>query len=791
MRADEPLGGMDRPPAPRIFSGRHPYNPPMSKRAAACTLLSRSRAWLTLGLVACGDRGGEAEPPAGFVGRETCVGCHADQGRAWDGSDHDLAMAEARADTVLGDFGGSILEHRGQRFAFRKDGERFLVDTAGADGAPATFEVTHTFGVDPLQQVLVTFPDGRRQALAAAWDARPAEQGGQRWFHLYQDEPIPPGDALHWTGPNQNWNYMCADCHSTGLERRYDPKSDTFDTRWAEIDVSCEACHGPGSRHVAWARGERRDDPTHGLTHRLADHSRGTWEIDPATGNARRSTPRTEHVELETCARCHARRAPIHEASAEGQPLLDDYRLSLLETGLYHADGQILEEVYEHGSFLQSRMYQAGVTCSDCHDPHSLEPHFPGNALCARCHLPAKYDDPAHHHHAAGAAGSACVDCHMPERTYMVVDPRRDHSLRVPRPDLSVELGTPNACQGCHAERGDAWAAERVAEWFPGGRQERPHWARAFAALRREAPEALPLLVEVVGDAELPGIVRASALAELGARLDASGLPLVQANIADPDPLVRAAAVGALQALPPIQRMPLAFPLLEDPVRLVRIEAARLLADVPGGQLLGGGLDLLERGYEEYEASLRVNADRADAQLGLGLYLSARGRSIAAEAAYRRGLELDPSFVANYANLAELLRARGDEPAARAVLERGIATTGAATLHHALGLALVRAGERERALVELARAADLAPGEARFAYVYAVALRETGDGAGSLAVLQRAHDRHPRDLDVLHALATFLRDDGQRDAARGYAAALVALAPSDPNAQALLAELAD
>jgi len=743
---------------------------------------------LALGLAACGGGPGD-EPPPTFVGRESCASCHAREAEAWEGSHHDRAMDEARADTVLGDFDGARLEHLGQRFAFRREGERYLVDTAGADGAPATFEVTHTFGFDPLQQYLIAFPDGRRQALAAAWDARPADEGGQRWFHLYPDEPIPPGDELFWTGPYQNWNYMCADCHSTGLERRYDPKSDTFDTRWAEIDVSCEACHGAGSRHVAWARGERRDDRTHGLTHLLSDASRGTWEIDPATGNARRSAPRSEHVELETCARCHSRRTAIHEAGARGQPLLDDYRLSLLEPGLYHADGQIREEVYVHGSFLQSRMHQAGVTCSDCHDPHSLEPYFPGNALCARCHLPAKYDDPTHHHHAAGSQGSQCVECHMPARTYMVVDPRRDHSLRVPRPDLSVELGTPNACQACHAEGGDAWAAARVAEWFPDGRQGRPHWARAFAALAREEPEALPLLVEVAGDRELPAIVRASALAELGARLDASALSLVQANVGDPDPLVRAAAVGALQALPPIQRMPIAFPLLEDPVRLVRVEAARLLADVPGAQLLGGGLDHLERGYQEYEASLRVNADRADAQLGLGLYLSARGRSVAAEAAYRRGLELDPRFVANYANLAELLRARGDEPAARAVLERGIAETGAATLHHALGLALVRAGERERALAELARAADLAPAEARFAYVYAVALREGGDAPGSLAVLQSAHDRHPRDLDVLHALATFLRDDGQRDAARGYAEALVALAPNDSNARALLAEL--
>lgn len=753
----------------------------------------RDRRWgpsaALLLLAACVPGPSREETPATFVGSASCRDCHELETELWTGSHHDLAMDVANETTVLADFDGTSLEHLGETFRFRRDGGRFLVDTAGADGEPATFEVSHVFGVDPLQQYLITFPDGRLQALAAAWDTRPADEGGQRWFHLYQDEPIPPGDALHWTGPAQNWNYMCADCHSTWLERRYDAQTDTFDTRFAEIDVGCEACHGPGSRHVAWAENPRGGDPAKGLTHLLGDQSDGKWEIDPETGNARRTAPRVDRVQEETCARCHSRRGVVHEAPAQGQPLLDDFRLSLLEEGLYHADGQILDEVYVYGSFLQSKMYGEGVACSDCHEPHSQELLYPGNELCARCHVPDKYDVFEHHRHPGDGPGTQCVDCHMPERTYMVVDPRRDHSLRVPRPDLTVTVGTPNACNDCHEDRDAKWAADLVREWFPEGRSGTPHWAHSFAAVREGRPEAMFGLAQLALDRTQPGIVRATAMSELGRRVDESGLQLIQSLVADEDPLVRAAAVGALESLPPVKRMPVAFPLVEDPVRLVRLEAGRALADMPQAQLMGGGLDLLDDALAEYEASLRVNADRADAWLGLGLFYAARERPAAAEAAYRRGIELDPWFVPNHANLAELLRERGEEDRARRVLRNGIEATGDPALVHALGLALVRAGEAEAALEQLARAADLAPQVARYAYVHAVALRENGDPAGAVAVLQNALARHPRDADIVHALATFLRDDGDAASALHYAEELARLRPGDPNVTSLVDEL--
>ena len=389
-------------------------------------------------LPAC--RGG-SEVPA-YVGVTVCSECHTTEVAAWTGSHHDLAMQEASEETVLGDFTGTTFSYFGATSSFHEEDGEFFVRAAGPDGQPHDYRISHTFGVTPLQQYLIEFPNGRRQALSIAWDARPPENGGQRWFHLYPNEEITPDDPLHWTGPNQTWNYMCAECHSTNLRKNFDLRANQYNTTWSEIDVSCGACHGPGSEHVRWARRDAASDRPNGLPVALGDPPESAWVFDEGQSNARRTIPRTTRSQIETCAQCHARRGTLKDDHTPGDAFLDSHRLALLEEGLYHPDGQILDEVYVHGSFLQSKMYGAGVTCSDCHDPHSARVYDRGNALCARCHLPSTYDVPAHHFHEPQSPGARCVECHMPETNYMVIDPRRDHSLRVPRPDVSVAIGT-------------------------------------------------------------------------------------------------------------------------------------------------------------------------------------------------------------------------------------------------------------------------------------------------------------------------------------------------------------
>ena len=447
------------------------------------------------------------------------------------------------------------------------------------------FEIAYTFGADPLQQYLIRFPDGRLQALGLAWDTRPRADGGQRWFHLYPGVTLRPPDPFHWTGREQTWNYQCAECHSTDLRKGYDVAANRYATTWAELTVSCEECHGPGSAHVAWAEGRppgaaRPPPGATGLVVRLG-RGEGAWAIrDTERGIAEWTGPPRASMELDVCARCHARRRPIIDPHVYGRPFLDTHVPALLEPGLYHADGQVLGEVYEWGSFVQSRMQRAGVLCSDCHEPHRTALRAPGNAVCAQCHLPAKFDTPAHHHHRVASDAARCVSCHMPARTHMVVDPRRDHSFRVPRPDLSVTLGTPNACTGCHRDRPPQWAADRVAAWRGPARPPAPHFAEALDAARRGRPEAGPALAALATDQSHPRIARATALAHLSHVLRESTAPAVESALRDPDALVRMGALRAAEALPPARRGPLAAPLLQDPVRAVRLAAVHALADV-------------------------------------------------------------------------------------------------------------------------------------------------------------------------------------------------------------------
>ena len=723
--------------------------------------------------------------PAAFVGSARCADCHEAQAEGWRGSQHAVAMQHADEGTVLGDFDEASFSYAGVTSTFfRRDGKHF-VRTDGPDGELADFEVKYTFGVAPLQQYLLETSGGRLQALSIAWDSRPAQAGGQRWFHLYPDERIDHRDELHWTRSAQNWNFMCADCHSTGVSKGYDAAKDSFDTTYAEITVGCEACHGPGSAHVQWAQ-RQGDDPRKGLAVVLDERRDVTWSPDPATGKPRRSAPPASGREIEVCAQCHARRSQVAEGYEAGRPFLDHYLPALLSPGLYHPDGQQQDEVFIWGSWLQSRMHQAGVTCSDCHDPHTQQLRAPGNAVCAQCHAPSTYDDPSHHRHAQGSAGAQCADCHMPRTAYMVVDPRRDHSMRVPRPDESVAFGVPNACNTCHADRDAGWAATAVRGWLGRDAAGSQSFAKVFHDAESGGPAALQRLASIGDDTAQPAIVRASALERL-ARQGSVDPALAQRAAGDDEPLMKLAAVRLGDSMPPDARVDALAPLLTDARRAVRIEAAR--------SLLGSALpqDLQpawRRAADEYVATLRYNADRPEANVALGGFYGATGRLEEARAAFEQALRLDAGFVPAYVNAADLLRVMGREAEAVAMLERGLAEVpGGAALHHALGLARVRSGDLAGALDSLERAAELDPGTVRYVYVHAVALHSAGQPDRAIALLSDALRRWPRDRAMLIALASFQREAGRAAAARETARRLVEAYPEDRDAQALAAQL--
>jgi len=668
--------------------------------------------------------------PAGFVGSAVCAGCHRAEAKSWTASQHAQAMQEATEKAVLGDFNGAQAQHFSSKALFyRKDG-RLFVETEGKDGKLAKFAVKYTFGVDPLQQYLVEFPDGRLQALPYAWDTRPKSEGGQRWFHLYPSEDIPPSDPLHWTGPQQNWNYMCAECHSTGVRKNYDAAKDSFHTTFSEVSVGCEACHGPGAGHVGWVQ---RDRP--------ANVAHSGFQSIPAKGG-----------QMEACGRCHSRRGEFSENWRPGQPLADTHLPVFLTPDLFEDDGQMKDEVFNTSSFQQSKMFAKGVVCTDCHDPHSGKLKAAGSEVCSQCHAPEKFAAVTHTGHSAGQNSPDCIACHMPARTYMVIDRRHDHSFRIPRPDLTVKSGVPNTCSSCHAGRDAGWAAAAVERWHGPLRKGFQTYTEAFYAARLDQPEARDLLLKVAQDASAPAIARATALLQLRERPSAAVDAQIQQGLRDPEPLVR---IGALRALEPLQleiRWARAKASLSDPVRAVRIEAASLLADLPEATA-GSEKVALEQGWAEYIAAKQFNADRAEERTDLAGFYLRQGKAGLAEQEYVAAIKLAPKQVPSRVNLADLYRSMGRESEAENLLRETIALQPkAAAAHHALGLALVRQKRYEEAAGSLKRANDLEPAQPRYAYVYAVALQSAQETGEARRVLTQALAANPSNVDILALL---------------------------------------
>ena len=717
------------------------------------------------------------ESGAAYVDDASCADCHAREHAAWSGSHHDLAMQEATAETVLGDFDGATFTHFGVTSRFFTRAGRFFVNTEGPDGQLADFELAYTFGVEPLQQYLAPFPGGYLQSLSIAWDTERGE-----WFHLYPDQAIPPDDPLHWTGRYQRWNVMCAECHSTYLRPNYDLESDTYRTTWAAIDVGCQACHGPAAAHVDRARAAPTESAsTPAATGLLVDFPAGEAE-----------------AEIRACSGCHSRRQRLAEIDRHVGQFLDDFLPARLDEGLYHPDGQIQDEVYVWGSFVQSRMHAAGVRCSDCHDPHRLGLRAEGDAVCLQCHretpverfptlAPGRYDTPEHHFHVPASTGARCVSCHMPARTYMQVDPRRDHGFRIPRPDLSVSLGTPNACTQCHEDRPAAWAAERAVEWW--GAPVGAHFAEGFAAARAGAREAEAPLLAVADDAALPPIVRATAVEALRA-YGPDGLRAIEAAAVDPDPLVRASAAGGLERLPPRRRAAVLAPMLEDPIRAVRIEAARGLAGVPRSLLTGARRTAFAAARAELVAAQMAAADQPAAHLNLGVLAAGEERLEDAEAAYRTALRLDPQFLPARFNLATLLNRLGRNAAAEAVLRDGIdRVPDDGELHYSLGLLLAEEQRLDEAAERLGQAVALIPDRVRVAYNHGLALETLGRLAEAETAFLEANRRAARDPDVLLALARILMRQAEWDRAQDYARQLLAVDPGSPAGQRMANEI--
>jgi predicted CXXCH cytochrome family protein len=652
---------------------------------------------------------------------------------------------------------------------FRDEAGKFLIETEGPDGKTAAFEVAYTFGWDPLQQYLIRFPGGRLQAFSVAWDVP-----GRRWFFLYPGKRIPRSDWLHWTRNAQNWNGMCAECHSTNLVKGFDPKTDSYRTTWSELDVSCEACHGPGSRHVAWA-----EVPPMGRAP-LAN-----------AGLVMKTSGITNRELVELCAPCHSRRTELGDYDHRRSELLDNQLPVLLADGLYYADGQIKDEVFEYGSFVQSKMFRMGVRCTDCHDAHRLKLVKDGNGVCLQCHAAPAYDDARHHFHkkqwkGQPSGGALCVSCHMPKSPFMVVHLRADHSMRAPRPDLTQAIGVPNSCSssGCHADKPLSWVASAFDRWY--GTARKPHYGTVLAAGRKADPAAKADLLRLAGDPLSPTLVRATALSLLGRYQGADVTAAFRSALLDEEPLIRRTAVAEAQLEDEAERAARLAPLLSDPFRAVRLEAAAQLAGTSEALLRPYQRDALATALADYVKAMEHSLDFSAAGHNLGLLYERSNDPAKAEEYYRRAIAVDDLWPPPKANLAILLARRGDNGEAERLLRESLATNPEqAEVAYSLGLLLAETGSMEEAAALLARAAAAMPSFARAAYNAGLALAQAGRHAEAEQMLRRAVALEPSSYDFAFALGDLLLRRGRRAEAGAMAERMAAIDASRPEAAEL------
>lgn len=709
---------------------------------------------------------------AKFSGTPSCKECHQDAYQKWHGSDHDLAMAEATDKSVVGNFNNAHFTdpytQKSSRF-FRENG-KFMVETEGPDGVDGVFSISHTFGFYPLQQYLVPFPGGRLQCLSIAWDV-----DNRKWYRLPPYEIDGHSDWLHWTKGGQTWNGMCAECHSTRLQKGFDLQKESYTTTWFEINVGCEACHGPGSQHVKWA-----EKPA------LARPDIDNFGLSMATNNL------SPEKQMAICAPCHSRRYQLADNDHTKSELLDVMVPTLLTEGLYHADGQILEEVYVYGSFVQSKMYNHGVRCSDCHDPHSLKPHKEKNELCLQCHRASLYDTRDHHFHKKESDGKPsdgylCVKCHMPGQYYMGIDYRPDHSLRIPRPDVSKKLGTPNGCStnDCHGDKPLDWVIENYTKWY--GENRKPHYGEVLAAGRAQKPESVPLLLTLIEDELVPAIVRATALSLLPSHPGTDTSATIKRALNNDDPLIRQTALRILDQPDEETILNLIAPKLYDPVKAVRLEAALVLASVPKDKIRTDDREPLQDSLEEYRRAMEYNGDFAAQRYNLGNLENTLGNPTKARQYYLAAIEIDNQFFPAKVNLAMAYNSEGKNELAEQLLREVVAAEPEMyEISYSLGLLLSEMGKYEDAALYLGRAADGMVQYSRVRYNQGLALLKLKRWEEGARTLRKAVMQDPLVNEYFVTLVNLYFNFRMNDQARQLAEDVLDIVPDHTSAKELI-----
>jgi len=707
--------------------------------------------------------GKAAKPAALFTGGKACIECHQKEYRLWRGSDHDKAMAVATDSTVLGNFNNAEFTFNGRTSKFYRREGKFFVYTEGPGGVMKEFRISHTFGVHPLQQYLVPFENGKFQCLPIAWNTT-----DKKWFQMaamvYTPGDLKPGNWLYWTNQAQNWNSMCAECHSTNLQKNFDLATKSYHTTWSDINVNCEACHGPGSAHIEWARLPEPARPQDNNAGLLVRTSR---------------IPSRQYVG--SCAPCHARGSSTGPYDHAHSDFLS-YAVPQLPTRpAYNIDGQFHDEDYEYGSFTQSKMYMKDVRCGDCHDPHSLKRKFEGNALCTQCHRADEYDTYNHHlHKSKGEPGTSftnklgrnlgpgdknlCRDCHMPGRYYMGVDKRFDHSLRIPRPDLSISLGTPNACTNCHDDKTDQWALRNVNKWY--GERKKAHYATILSDGAAGKAGADSGLLKVINSNLYPEIIRATAIGYLAGYPGAKAQEAVKKALNDPDPLLRHTAAENFLPGDSAELVMVLAPLLDDPVKTVRMEAANRLSTCRKTTFNETQYSLFSKALGEYRQSLEYVADFPTGRYNLGNYYSKTKDLARAEENYREAIAIDNLFYPAKINLAIIYYQQGkNDPAEKLFRDLVENHPEISDGYYYLALLYGEQGKFADAIVLLEHASAKANANPRIWYNLGLLYQKTGQNVKSEAALNQGLRSDPCNFDLLYALFVFHMNQHNREKA--------------------------
>ncbi len=685
-----------------------------------------------------------------FIGSGACKECHESEYEAWKLSDHYKSMQVAGKQTVLGDFNNAVFESKGFTNKMFKADSIFYMVLENHSGKSDTFEVKYTFGHFPLQQYIIEFPDGRYQCTHVAWDSRE-----NKWFDLYPDLEIHHSEWLHWSGGAQTWNNMCADCHSTNLQKNYHAESDSYHTTWDEINVSCEACHGPGSEHVRLAKMDAKPELINSSVFLGAFSS--------------------QQEQMQFCARCHSRRGQLTNSFDFSEHWMQQYSPEILRPGLYFADGQILDEVYVWGSFTQSKMYREGVRCIDCHDPHTYKRKIEGNQLCLQCHDIRVYDNKTHHFHEPGSQGAQCESCHMPGRYYMVNDYRPDHSFRVPRPDLSVKYDVPNACNKCHEEQSAQWASDWVNTWY--GDKREFHFSEILlkAAHLESSPREIAHFVNID---TIPDIARATALFHLENYAGREALQVLLDCLQHPSALVRRTAVEGLGLYNSEEFKTNMVKSLFDTEKMVRIAAYNALSGVDISFASAGDIAQYNRVGEEFFETSTLNSDFPSGKLYLGHYFQRAGEVNMAQHYYEMALRDD-----NYQNMARMnlsliYNSQNQNQKAAGLLKKVIEQEPEYEhAYYSLGLLYAEMNKADSAIIFLEKSIEKNLQNAAAYYNLGLLYQQQNQAAKAESTFLKGLKNIPGNERLLYASAYFYLQEKNREQANRYALELNRLFP--------------